>query len=221
MKRLLALIAGVAVAAGVWHSPVLASATAGAGEPSPTTVQEWLQWEHGVLRRYLAVVRQASHDYRYGYKTPTLLMPIAMDVYTGYVVHLHIMEEQFVYPPLRSHLSASQKQILALIEDEQHTERETVKQWQRQLRALQPDDSLDHVTDSIDYLGQLINRHLVLQEDHLFPLLGTLTPNEQATILQGIAAYEWEALGPKGRDRYGQLLTWIEEAIKALGGRVW
>lgn len=219
--RVLALIAGVAVVAGLWDVPVLASSKAGSGEPTPATVQEWLQREHRLLQRYLTVVRQAVHDYGYGYKTPPLLMPITMDFFTGYVARLHIMEETFLYPAIRPHLNAAQLKFLALIETDEREEMDTVRHWQRQLSQLQPGDSLAQVTENVDYLGQLLNRHLVLQEDHLFPVLNTLTPKEQVTILKGIAASEREAFGPKGRQRYEQLLSWIENAIKALGGRVW
>ena len=187
----------------------------------PTTAQEWLVNQHRVFRRYLAVVRQAVHDYRYGYQTPALLMPVAMDLFTGYVAHIHTMEEQALYPVIRPHLTAPQQHVLWLIEDEQHSERETVKQWQRQLLALEPGKDLAQVTETIDYLGQLVNRHLVLQEEHLLPLLETLTSEEHAAVLEGVAGYERETFGPLGRERYEELLAWIEEQIKALSGRVW
>lgn len=189
--------------------------------PPAERVYDWLEREHGFLRRYLAVVRQAGHDYRYGYQTPSLLMPVALDLFTGYVVHHHLMEERALYPVLRSHMTADQQKILALIEHDQQAERETVKGWQQELARLQPGAKLDAVVDAIDYLGQMINRHLVLQEERVYPVLETLAPKEQAEVLNGISRYEREAFGPAGRQRYEQLLAYIEEEIKRLAGRIW
>ncbi len=56
-----------------------------AQDTSPKTVQEWLMREHRFLRCYLAVVQQATHDYMYDYKTPALLIPVTIDLFTGYV----------------------------------------------------------------------------------------------------------------------------------------
>ncbi|MBI2104497.1 MAG: hemerythrin domain-containing protein [Candidatus Omnitrophica bacterium] len=191
--------------------------------PPPVTagVFDWLEREHGFLRRYLAVVRQAGHDYRYNYQTPVLLMPVALDLFTGFVAHHHLMEERALYPVLRSHMTAEQLNILTLIEHDQQTERETIMRWQRELARLQPGAKLDAVVDQIDYLGQMINRHLVLQEERVYPVLETLALKEQAAILDAVTAAEREDFGAEGRQRYEQLLAYIEGEIKRLAGRVW
>ena len=216
---------GVAVLLTAWLAvPSAFAAKRRLPEPPPPVsarVHDWLEREHGFLRRYLAVVRQAGHDYRYGYQTPALLMPVAIDLFTGYVVHHHLREEQALYPVLRSHMTADQQKMLALIEHDQQTERETVKRWQQELARLQPGAKMDAVVEEIDYLAQMINRHLVFQEEKVYPTLETLAAAEQAAILEAIGAAERETFGATGRRRYEQLLAYIEEEIKHLAGRVW
>ena len=190
-------------------------------EPALLTVHDWLEREHRFLRRYLGVVRQAGHDYRYNYKTPELLLPVAIDLFTGCVAHNHAMEERFLYPVLRPHLADDQKKILDLILHDQQTESETVKAWMREVADDASRTRLQDVVDRIDYLGQLINRHIVLHEERLYPVLEALTSKEQAEILRQIAAYEQGVFGPTGRRRYEQLLTFIEEQIDAVAGRIW
>ncbi|MBI3330663.1 MAG: hemerythrin domain-containing protein [Candidatus Omnitrophica bacterium] len=211
----------VAAALIVWLA--VGSPAAAQQEPPPASARvfDWLEREHGFLRRYLALVRQAEHDYRYGYQTPALLMPVAIDLFTGYVVHHHLGEEQALYPVLRSRMRADQQKTLSLIEHDQQTERETVKRWQQQLDRLQPGAKLDAVVDEIDYLAQMVNRHLVFQEEKVYPALETLAPTEQAAILEAIAAAEREAFGATGRQRYEQLLAYIEGEVKRLAGRIW
>ena len=191
---------------------------------APKTVQEWLLREHRFLRRYLVVVQQATHDYMYDYKTPTLLMPVAIDLFTGYVAPIHEMEQGMLYETLRPHLtSEDQLQTRHLLEVEQREQVDSVKSWQRELvQVEQGKRKLSQVaTDTIDYFGRLVNRHLVLQEERLFPLLDLLTPAEQAKILKDLEQLERSQFGPKWRARYEQLLTYIEGEIKAIAGRIW
>ena len=189
---------------------------------SPHTVREWLEREHQFLHRYLAVVQQATHDYAYEYKTPALLMPVAMDLFTGYVAYLHDAEERFLYPVLRAHMTPEQQHDLWLIQADQQEESGTVKGWQQDLVQYDAGrKKLTKVADTIDYLGRMINRHLVLQEQHVFPILDALTPKEQATILKEIGQLEQEVVGASGRARYEVLLSGIEGQIKAIAGRIW
>ena len=186
------------------------------------TVREWLEREHQFLRRYLAVVQQATHDYAYEYKTPALLMPVAMDLFTGYVAYLHDAEERFLYPVLRAHMTPEQQRDLSLIETDEQEESGTVKGWQQDLVQYDAGrKKLTQVADTIDYLGRMINRHLVLQEQHVFPILDALTPKEQSAILSDIDQFERDTLGASGRVRHEELLSGIEGQIKAIAGRIW
>lgn len=188
----------------------------------PHTVFQWLQREHGFLHRYLAVVNQATHDYSYGYRTPRLLMPVTIDLFTGYRAWLHEAEDRCIYPALANHLNEEQKQGIRLLRAEEDEEAGSVKSWQRQLIQYEAGKKkLTGLADTIDYLGRLINRHIVLQEQRVFPLLDQLTPKEQATILKQLNAFERETLGATGRSRYEQLLSYIEGEIKAIARRVW
>lgn len=191
----------------------------------PKTVQEWLLREHRFLRRYLVVVQQAAHDYMYGYKTPTLLMPVAIDLFTGYVAPIHEMERGVLYETLRPHLTTGdQLQTLHLLEVEQREQVGSVQSWQRELDQVERGKrKLSEVaTDTIDYLGRLINRHLVLQEERLFPLLELLSPAEHTKLLNTLAQIEQSQLGgSRWRLRYEQLLSAIEQEIQAITGRIW
>ncbi len=188
----------------------------------PQTVREWFEQEHRFLHRYLAVVQQAAHDASYDYKTPALLMPVAIDYFTGYVAHIHRAEEQWLYPGLRQHMTPVQQQKLVLIETDQHEEFDTVKSWQHQLEQLQNGQmAIATVADTIDYLGRMIHRHIVLQEERVWPYVDLLTPQEQTAMLRHIEQFERTMLGAHGRARYEQLLAFIEEQIKALAGRIW
>ena len=104
---------------------------------------------------------------------------------------------------------------------DQQSESKTVKAWQDKLATRKPAAPLTDVASLIDYLGQLVNRHLVFQEKQLVPLIEQLTLEEQAAMLKQIAAYERQEFGRDGRQRYEQLLKYMEEAIKEFGGRVW
>ena len=189
--------------------------------PPPQSVWEWLAREHRLLHRYLAVVRQAAHDYRYKYQTPVLLMPIAMELFTGYVAPFHAMESEFLYPAIRSSLTAEEQAQLDLIDMDQHSESHTVQQWQEQLAHHQAGTPFEQEAQTIDYLAQLINRHLVLQENRLFPALERLSAEEQAAILGQVAAYAQDAFGDDGRKRYEQLMDYIEEQISLVAKRIW
>ncbi|MBI3996563.1 MAG: hypothetical protein HY352_02780 [Candidatus Omnitrophica bacterium] len=189
---------------------------------APRTVREWLEQEHRFFHRYLAIVRQATHDYSYGYKTPPLLMPAAMDVFTGYVAYIHDEETRFLYPVLLRYLTPEQQDALRLIQIDQDKEAGTVRLWQQDLTQYEAGHKkLPQVADTIDYLVRMLNRHIVLQEQHVFPVLDMLTPAEQTTVLKHMRAFEKEAFGANGRAQYEQLLSAIEGQIKALGGRIW
>lgn len=188
---------------------------------SSTAIFNWIARENSFMRRYLAVVRQASHDYRYDYATPTLLMPIAMDLFTGYVARIHAIEEEALYPAFRAHMDDERVKLLELMVHDQHSESKTVKAWQSKLAALKPGAKLTDVAERIDYLGQLLNRHLVFQENQLVPLIEQLTPQEQAAVLTQIAEAERRAFGRSEQQRYEQLLAYMELAIRDFGGRVW
>ena len=190
-------------------------------EPAAASVHDWLEQEHAFLRRYQAVVRQGAHDYRYGYQTPTLLLPVTIDLFTGCVVRHYLMEEQFLYPVLRSHMTAAQQKLLDLVTHDQQTENDTVKGLERQLAQHQPGAGLEGEAESLDYLEQMTRRHMVFHEEQLYPVVETLLPKEQAAILQGIAGYERETFCSAGRQRYEQLLAYMEEEIKRIAGRVW
>lgn len=193
-----------------------------AEDPAPQTVGAWLGREHRFLHRYLAVVQQATHDYSYGYKTPVLLMPVTIDLFTGYVARIHDGESRFLYPAIRDHMTSEQQKGLHLIEVEQEEEVGTVKSWQNMLEQLQTGQkTITEVADAIDYLGRLLNRHIVLQEQSVFPAVDTLTAKEQAAIVKSLEAFEREALGVSGRADYERLLAAIEAQIKAIAGRIW
>ena len=191
-------------------------------ETAPTTVSDWLAQQHRFSQRYLNILRQAAHDYAYNYKTPMLLMPIAMDVFTGYVARINAIQARLLYPALRAKVTAPQWQKLELIVHDQEGQGDTARYWQRALEEGGEDVQLQAVATHIDYLAQMVNRVLVLQEEYLLPLLETaFTPQEQRALLQQIAAAEREAFGVDGAERYQQLLACIEEAIKQFGGRIW
>lgn len=190
--------------------------------PPQRTVFEWLDGEHQFLRRYLAVVNQAAHDYGYGYQTPPEMMPVTMDFFTGYVAWLHEAESRVLYPVLRAHMTPEQQQDLRLIETDQEEENGTVKSWQQRLVQYEAGSrKMADVVETIDYLGRMINRHIVLQEERVFPVLGLLSPAEQTAVLKGIMGVEREVLGVAGRAPYERLLSYIEGRIHNLAGRIW
>lgn len=189
--------------------------------PASERVYDWLEREHALLRRYLALVRQGAHDYQYKYKTPELLLPVTVDLFTGYFAHIHAMEERFLYPVLKPRLSAEQEKILRLVVHDQEGAAQAIRLLQQQLDVQQPEAAAQTIAEICDNLARMINRHIVFHEERFYPVLETLTPKEQAEILKGIAGYEQEVFGAAGRQRYGQLLAYIEEEIKRLAGRVW
>ena len=210
---------GILILAFVMLSPMAGSAQEA---DSPQTLRAWLEREHRFLHRYLAVVQQATHDYSYGYRTPALLMPVTIDLFTGYVAWLHEGEQRFLYPALWNGMNEEQQQGIRLLQTEEEEEAGSIKSWQQQLLQYEAGKKkLTEVADTIDYLGRLINRHLVLQENRIFPVLDQLAPTEQTPVLKRLSAFEQERLGRSGRARYEQLLAYIEEEIKAVAGRVW
>ena len=213
------------VGLGVIALMLMGSASAAstpADTSAPRTVSEWLQREHAFLHRYLKIVQQATHDYSYDYKTPALLMPVTIDLFTGYVAPLHDAEERFLYPVLRKHMTPEQQRGLQLIETDEQEETGTVKSWQQQLEQYEAGQKqLTEVAETIDYLARMINRHIVLQEQRVVPFLDSLTSEEQAVTLKQLRAYEQARFGANGRFRYEQLLSAIEGEIKAIAGRIW
>ena len=192
--------------------------------PSQTskTIRAWMDQRNQFLSRYLAVVRQATHDYQYGYRTPPALMPVALDLFTGYVARIHEVQERFIYPAVRAGMDAEQQRMLNLIEQDQREEGEAVKRWQQALAEFQPGTSMASLVESIEYVGRMLNRHLVLCEEHVCPVLDSLPAPQQREILARIAAFERQELGgAAGELRYEQLLTGIEEQIQAIAGRIW
>ena len=88
---------------------VVPAAHAETGTASSRKVEEWLNRQHEFTQRYVKIIQQATHDYSYDYKTPTLLMPVAMDLFRR-VAYEHEVEERFMYPPLRPHMTPDQQQ---------------------------------------------------------------------------------------------------------------
>lgn len=198
------------------------AASQAAEEPFPGTLKGWFSREHRFLQRYLAVVNQTAHDYSYDYKTPTLLLPIAIDLFTGYVAVIHEAEERVIYPALQEHADPEQQRGVQLILTGQREESDSVKSWQQVVEFYgRGQRKAADIVEPIDYLGRMINRHIVLQEKWLFPLLGQVSPKGQATLLKRLRAFEDDRLGAGGRARYEQLLAYIEEQIKGIAGRVW
>jgi len=186
----------------------------------PETVQAWLMREHRFLQRYLAVVNKTAHDYRYGYQTPVPLLPVTLDLFTGYVARIHAMEEACIYPAVDAKMSPDQQKHVQLILGDQQEESAMVKTLLRQAAALTPGSS-EAFGETADDLARMINRHIVLQEQHLLPVLEALTPKEQAAVLLQLARHERELLGPTGRERAERLLAWIGDQVAQFGGRVW
>lgn len=188
----------------------------------PGTVFEWLTRQHQVLHRYLGVLRQAVHDHRYGYQTPGLLLPVAMDVFTGYIVGLHAMEEEVLYPALRAKMSPEQQQGLWLIEHDQRTESEIARRWQQTMARDEHERTPERLVEPIEALAQLVNRHIVLQEQRLLPILsGLWTPAEEAGLLDVLDGQAREIFGPDRGARYAQWLTLIEQEIASIATRLW
>ena len=148
-------------------------------------------------------------------------MPVAIDFFTGYLAHIHAMEEQFLYPVLEPYMTAEQHRVFQIILHDQHVEAETVQKWQEALTAHEPGTDFTALGELVDYTRQMVNRHIVLQERKLLPLMDQLTPKEQASILKGIAEYDEEVFGSTGREQYDRLISYLEEEFKALTGRIW
>lgn len=190
--------------------------------PEPATLFEWISQEHTFLRHYLVLVRQIGHDFSYEYKTPPVLMPVTVDIFTNCVAHLHAAESQFLYPNIRPRMSADERKFLWLIEHDQESELNTMRAWQHELEEQQAGRrKMRDVATTIDYLARMLNRHIVLQEQHVVPVVNQMTPEEQAAILKDLLAFERQALGPAGRAPFEQLIASMEWEIKVLGVRIW
>ena len=206
--------------AGMLTAPAVA-AQPKPDSPAPPTVSAWLQREHVPFHRYRIVLKRAAHDYKNRHRTPPLFMPVAIDFFTGYLAHIHAMEEQFLYPVLEPYMTAEQHRVFQIILHDQHVEAETVQKWQEALTAHEPGTDFTALGELVDYTRQMVNRHIVLQERKLLPLMDQLTPKEQASILKGIAEYDEEVFGSTGREQYDRLISYLEEEFKALTGRIW
>ena len=212
----------IGVVVSLWSCLGGVPAPVSAEDHTPTRLSDWFEQEHQFLQRYLKVLRQAAHDYSYGYCTPMLMMPIVVDLFSGYVAPIHDAEEQIIYPTLKAHLEEAQAHELWLVQADEGVERETVKSLTDDIAQYEAGQKkLTEVGDRIDYLARMINRHIVLEEQRVLPQLNLLSANEQQAILQHLATFERERLGPSGRVRYDQLLDYLQAAIDALGGRVW
>lgn len=202
-----------------WGAPQPAQAEPA---PAPTTLYEWISQEHTFLRRYLVLVQQAAHDFSYDYKTPPVLMPVTLDIFTGCVARLHEAKSQLLYPKVRARMNAEQRKYLWLIEHDQESELGIVRAWQRELAEQQAGRrKMREVATTIDYLDRMLNRHIVLNEQHVVPVVNQMTPEEQAAILGELLAFEQQAFGEVGREPYEQLISTVEWQVKVLGARVW
>ena len=182
----------------------------------------WVSREHEFLRRYQAVIRQGAHDYQYDYQTPRLIIPIIVELFRNYVVAIHEIEEQVLYPPLRERMNAAQQKQLSLLLHDQQVESVTVQALQRNLEVYeQTQGSKAEIADSADYLASMINRHVVMQQQLIVPLLDQLTNPEQIRLMAQIEERERRALGSPGRRLAEQLLEYIEQQITLLVGRLW
>ncbi len=218
MKRVRVQLFRVAVSIFTLFVTSAAQAATTDQKTAPRTVSEWLVRQHEFLSRYIAVLKQARHD-QPSDKTLPLLMPVAMDLFTGYVVYIHEMEERLLYPAIKGQLTTQQLRVLQLIEDDRRAESQTVKRWESKLEEYEQGEpaKLTEVVESIDYLAQMLNRHLVLQQQHLWTQLdGSLKLEDQEEVLKGFAEYEQRIMGQDRARRYEQLLSGIENTFHYL-----
>ena len=201
---------GPAVAAVFCSLLLVASPAQAAG---PAMLYDWLEQQHQIMRRYRMVLRQTVHDLRYNYRMPVLMLPVAMDFYTGYLAHVHEEERRILYPALRPRMTPEQQRQLAFVDQEISSEHDTVRDWQRATKT-------SDLIDAIDYLEQMLNRHLVLQEQWVFPLLGSLPAKDQAAIVQQLAAMDRSLFGPDGRARREAVFAYLEGEIARISPRM-
>jgi len=197
------------------------AAEQGSREPALLTVHDWLEREHASLRRYLAIVRQAAHDYAYGYKTPTLLLPCLVDLYAGRISAAHAVERRVVHPVLRAELPAELQQILRLVEHDQESEAHTITLLQQRIEHSLPPERSEEVARLCDDLAQTLNRHIVFYEERFYPVIEALSPPQQQQMLRDIARGERALFDPDDRKRWEDLLAYIEAQIDQVAGRIW
>ena len=183
----------------------LAGAPVAHAAASPT-LYAWLEQQHQPMRRYRTVLRQAVHDLSYDYRMPTLMLPIAMDVYTGYLAQVHEIERQVLYPAVQARMTPEQQRQLTFLDHEIDSEHDMIIRWQRETTKT-------GLIDALDYLEKMLNRHLVLQEQWVFPVLDKVSAKEQGEILKRLSAMELALLGRTGRQRYEAVLAYLEGEI--------
>ena len=66
-----------------------------------------------------------------------------------------------------------------------------------------------------------MNRHVVLQEEQIFPVLYSLKPEEHRRVLQQLSAVEQAFVPAGGRQRALQALDYLEDRIRIDSPRKW
>ncbi len=186
--------------------PTMAQAT------GPATLYEWFEQQHQLMRRYRTVLRQAVHDLSYEYQTPALMLPIAMDFYTGEVAHMHELERRVLYPAVKAQMTPEQQRQLDFLDQEIDSEHAMVQKWQRS-------SDKAGLIDAVDYLEQMLNRHLVLQEQWVFPVLDKLSA-KQAALLRDLARMDAALFGRDGRRGHEAALAHLEGEIARISPRL-
>ena len=209
--------APIAVAACLF----LSGAPVRGAEPQPATVDQWLESQHVIFRRYLNALRQAQHDFENGYPTPTLIVPLIIDLFAGYVAHIHQVEHTVLYPVAQARLPANQQRTPELLRTEIRREFSSIRRLQQQWS--QHDSSLASpaLAETLDTLVRLVNRHVVLQEEQIFPVLYSLKPEEHRRLLQQLNAVEQAFVPAGGRQRTLQALDYLEDRIRIDSPRKW
>lgn len=197
------------------------AAAAAEGDPAPTTTDAWLESQHVILRRYLNVMRQAQHDFEYGYPTPTLIVPLTVDLYLTYVAHLHQIEHLALYPFVQPRLPAERRQMVEALRKGIRSEFSAMRTLQRRWREHGGDLASPPLAEALETVIRLVNRHIVVQEEQVFPVLYALTPEEHRALLQRLAAVERAFVPPSGRARTVQALDYLEDRIRIDSPRKW
>ncbi len=213
MRALSVLVAGALVIGG--------GALAAAEDRAPVTADQWLESRHVVFRRYLNMVRQAQHDYENGYPTPRLIVVLARDLFVAYVAHVHQVEHQVLYPVALARLPDSKRQTIDVLRKEIQREFSTARDLQRAWEAYDGAPASPKLAEVLDAMARLVNRHIVLQEETVFPVLYALKSEEHAALLRQLESVELKFSPPGGRARALQALDYIEDRIRIDSPRKW
>ncbi len=185
-------------------------------------VVAWLQDHHQFLQRYLAVLWRAEHDYRFDYVVPPLLIPATIDIFSGSIVPINELERQYLYPPVGRRMPADQQHNLAMIDHAIEREYTRFERLQQTVSDVERGAAPTQLGEPFGVLAGAIRRQLVFEEEQLVPLLAQVPPSEQTHMLRQLQVGQRQLFGPQGQQPYEQLLTALEDALKALGnGRVW